>query len=145
MNGLARSARGCVGFVEVWAWDTVLSGNVSERTMPQAQKSTNPTQLCALRATPRNHQHLTQDNTPGLIQTPLQEQVTKTSEGEQRISEDDQPTSEGLQSPKQTAAETWYSQPRKKRNIRQTDKRCPRPRSPCLHPIQADTSPTVVE
>ena len=26
---VARSARGCVGFVEVWAWESVLSGNVS--------------------------------------------------------------------------------------------------------------------
>ena len=43
------------------------------------------------------------------------------------------------------AADTWYSQPYKKRNIRQTEKQCPRRRSPHLHPIQADTSPTVVE
>ena len=26
---MAQSARGCVGFVEVWDWDSVLSGNVS--------------------------------------------------------------------------------------------------------------------
>ena len=41
-------------------------------------------------------------------------------------------------------ADTWYHQPRKKRNIRQTEKQCPRRRSPHLHPIPADTSPAVV-
>ena len=29
MSGVARSAHGCVGFVEVWAWGGVPSGNVS--------------------------------------------------------------------------------------------------------------------
>ena len=43
------------------------------------------------------------------------------------------------------AADTWYSQPCKKRNIRQTKKQFPRRRSQHLHPIQADTSPAVVE
>ena len=47
--------------------------------------------------------------------------------------------------PKQTTSEAWYYRPGKKINIRQTEKRCPRRHSPRLHPIQADTSPTVVE
>ena len=42
-------------------------------------------------------------------------------------------------------ADTWYSNPCKKRNIRQTEKQCPRRRSPHLHSIQADTSPAVVD
>ena len=43
------------------------------------------------------------------------------------------------------AADTWYSLLYKKRNIRQTEKQCPRRSSQHLHPIQADTSPAVVE
>ena len=76
---------------------------------------------------------------------PLQNQIKNISEGEQHTSEGDQPTSEGVHPPKQTSAETWYSQPRKKINIRHTQKRCPRRCSPHLHSIQADTSPAVVK
>ena len=51
-----------------------------ERTPPQTQTSTNSTQLRALRTTPRNHQRLTQANTPGLIPAPVKNHITKTSE-----------------------------------------------------------------
>ena len=117
----------------------------TEKILPKAQTSTNPTQPRALRATPRNHQRLTRANTQGLIPTPLQNYITKTYKGEKRTPEGTQPTSEGVNPPKQTASETWYSHPRKRINIRQTEKRFPRQRSPRLHPIQADTSPMVVE
>ena len=30
LRGVARSARGCVGFVEVWHWGNLISGNVSD-------------------------------------------------------------------------------------------------------------------
>ena len=91
-----------------------------EGTPPQAQTSTNPTQPCALRATPLNHQRLTKSNTPVLIPVSLQNPITISSEGEQLTSKGSQPTSEGVHPPKQTTSETWYAQPRKKINISYT-------------------------
>ena len=116
-----------------------------EGTPPQAQTSTNPTQLCELRSKPCNHQQLTLSNKPGLILVPLQNQIKKTSEGEQLTSEGAQPTPEGVHPPKKTTTETWYAQTRKKINIRQTEKKCPRQRSSHLHPIQAYNLPEVAE
>ena len=101
-----------------------------EGTHPQSQTPTKPTQPHTLRAMPCNHQQLTQANTPGLIPSPLLNQTTKTYDGEHIIADGAQQTSEGVKPPKQTEAETWYYQPRKKRNIIRTEKRCPRPRSP---------------
>ena len=71
--------------------------------------------------------------------------MTNTSEGGQLTSEGAQPTSESVHPPKKTVAETWYAQPREKRNNRKTDKRYPIRSSPRLHSIQLDNSPEVSE
>ena len=57
-----------------------------EGTLTQSQTSTNPAQLCALRATPSKHQQLIRSNTPGIIPAPLQNQIIKTYEAEHRTS-----------------------------------------------------------
>ena len=64
-----------------------------EETTTKSQTSTNPMQPSVLCDTPWIHQWLTRSNSPGIILAPLQNPITKTSEGEQLTYEGTRPNS----------------------------------------------------